>query len=135
MKKLIFFGAGFVLLLLGFSYFGGNCLNNCEAANNNKPGKNIKAQTAAFQIYGMTCPDCAVTRNQNLIKDKGIVSSNIAYNSKINTVTFKPDVTNTKEISGIINAAGFNIKFVDNEPANKKNQEGVPSTVSCSECK
>lgn len=135
MKKLTYFGVGFVLLLLGFSYFGGNCLNNCEVTNNNNPSKNIKTQTAAFRIDGMSCPDCAVTIKQNLMKDKGIVSSNIEYNSKINTVTFNPKVTNTKEISGIIKTAGFNAKLANNERANKNSKKSVPSSFSCSECK
>ena len=135
MKKLIFFGAGLVLLLFGFSYLGGNCLNNCEVINNNEPGRNIKAQTAAFQIDGMTCPDCAVTIKQNLMKDKGIVSSNIAYKSKINTVTFNPQVTNTKEISGIIRTAGFNSKLLDGKLDKNSNKECNTAEIKCTECK
>ncbi len=114
MKKIFYLSLSLVLLLLGFEFLGSSSCSIAKA-NNKFISDSTKTSTLSLSISGMTCPKCAETITNYLKKDKGIISSDINYKNKINTITYDPAKINEKEIIEKIKKSGHNAKKADKE--------------------
>lgn len=83
--------------------------------------------SAAIQVDGMVCINCAQIIESNLRKKKGVKHISVSIENKLAQVTYDPDLLTVRKICSVIEELGFEATLPESSP-NASTLPALPET-------
>ncbi len=64
--------------------------------------------TAALEVSGMGCPNCATRVRNSLLYERGVVAADVDHQSGLALVRFNPQLVGVEQLLSAVEAAGNN---------------------------